>query len=99
LKDVTFSAGTAFAVELEEENVSLVLTAYHLFGESGGLDEQIPASVLPDVFEKVVFTDAYNDSECGECEKILKLRMLIHIRKLIKISLLFIMVRILMPTG
>jgi len=27
LKDVTFSAGTAFAVELEEENVSLVLTA------------------------------------------------------------------------
>jgi len=51
----------------------LVLTAYHLFGESGGLDEQIPASVLPDVFEKVVFTDAYNDSECGECEKILKI--------------------------
>jgi hypothetical protein len=73
LKDVTFSAGTAFAVELEEESVSLVLTAYHLFGESGGLDEQIPASVLPDVFEKVVFTDAYNDSECGECEKILKI--------------------------
>ncbi|HOM03429.1 MAG TPA: serine protease [Acetivibrio sp.] len=73
LKDITFSAGTAFAVELQDENVSLVLTAYHLFGESGGLDEKIPAKALPDVVEKAIFTDAYNDNLCGECEKVLKI--------------------------
>ncbi len=49
LKDKTFEAGTAFAIELEDEKVSLVLTAYHLFGKDGGLEEKIPASVLPDV--------------------------------------------------
>jgi len=73
LKDKTFEAGTAFAIELEDEKVSLVLTAYHLFGESGGLEEEIPASVLPEVFKKATFKEAYNDTPCGECEKVLKI--------------------------
>ncbi|HEX9060540.1 MAG TPA: serine protease [Clostridia bacterium] len=74
LKDKTFEAGTAFAVELEDEKVPLVLTAYHLFGKDGGLPEKIPASNLPEVFEKVTFKDAYNDNPCGECDKILKIK-------------------------
>jgi len=66
---VTFSAGTAFAVELEEENVSLVLTAYHLFGESGGLDEQIPASVLPDVLKKLYLRMHITTVSAGNVKK------------------------------
>jgi len=71
LSDVTFAAGTAFAIEMDDKNVSLVLTAYHLFGEAGGLEEEIPSEKIPDVLERVVFTDAYTDELCGECEKVL----------------------------
>lgn len=73
LTNESFDAGTAFAVELKDKNVSLVLTAYHLFGEDGGLQEQIPASELPDRIKRVTFTDAYNDQACGECDKVLKI--------------------------
>lgn len=73
LTNENFDAGTAFAVELEDEKVSLVLTAYHLFGEDGGLEEQIPASELPNVIKRVTFTEAYNDQYCGECDKVLKI--------------------------
>lgn len=72
LNTETFKAGTAFAIEMEEK--SLILTAYHLFGEAGGLEKEIPASDLPYVLKKVTFRDAYNDEFCGECEKVLKIR-------------------------
>lgn len=74
LNDVTFDAGTAFAIDMDDENTSLVLTAYHLFGEAGGLSKEIPSADLPYVFKKAVFRDAYNDNECGECEKVLKIK-------------------------
>ena len=71
LNTETFRAGTAFAIEMEDE--SLILTAYHLFGEAGGLEKEIPATDLPYVLKKVTFRDAYNDEFCGESEKVLKI--------------------------
>lgn len=74
LNDVTFAAGTAFAIEMDDQNVSLVLTAYHLFGEAGGLEEEIPSEKIPDVFRKAELRDAYTDKYCGECNKVLKIK-------------------------
>lgn len=73
LQGNNYAAGTAFAVEIPEKNTSLILTALHLFGPDGGLEEQIPSSELKDKIQKVVFYDAFTDAECGETVKVLSI--------------------------
>lgn len=73
LKDDSFEAGTAFAVDMPDEKVSLVLTALHLFGPDGGLDKNIPSTELPSIVEKVTFEDAFSGKDCGECIKVLNI--------------------------
>jgi len=67
LRDIEFSAGTAFAVELSDEREDLIVTALHLFGPSGGLNKQISSYELEYSIERVEFTDAFTGEECGEC--------------------------------
>lgn len=73
LQDESFTAGTAFAVDMPDEEVSLVLTALHLFGSSGGLEEDIPSTQLPSKVKKVTFKDAFTGKDCGECIKVLSI--------------------------
>lgn len=71
MRNTDFSAGTAFAVDIGDE--SLILTALHLFGPDGGLDEQIPSSELANNIKKVEFTDAFTGDGCGECTQVLNI--------------------------
>ncbi|MBM3459771.1 MAG: hypothetical protein FJX77_14715, partial [Armatimonadetes bacterium] len=49
-----FSAGTAFALRLRTDGMPLAVTALHLFGPSGGLDKDIPASELSRAVREVL---------------------------------------------
>ncbi|WP_010249918.1 trypsin-like peptidase domain-containing protein [Acetivibrio cellulolyticus] len=73
LHGTDFEAGTAFAVEIPEKNASMVLTALHLFGPDGGLEEEIPSSELADNIQKVTFSDAFTGEACGECVEVLSI--------------------------
>ena len=73
MRNTDFCAGTAFAVEMRDEKESLILTALHLFGPDGGLDEQIPSSELTNNIQKVEFTDVYTGDGCGECTQVLRI--------------------------
>lgn len=73
LQDKSFVAGTAFAVDMPDEDVSLVLTALHLFGPDGGLEKNIPSAELPNKVKKATFKDAFTGKDCGECVKVLSI--------------------------
>lgn len=73
LQDKSFAAGTAFAIDMPDEKVSLVLTALHLFGPDGGLEKNIPSAELPSKVKKATFKDAFTGKDCGECVKVLSI--------------------------
>lgn len=66
----TLEAGTAFAVKVEEEENPIIITAMHLFGPDGGLEEEVFANYLPNFVKKAQFNDAFEDSETIESSKV-----------------------------
>lgn len=53
-RDFSFTAGTGFLLEGKTEGSSFLVTAYHLFGPAGGLDNQIAGDMIPKVFPRAV---------------------------------------------
>lgn len=58
-----FSAGTAFVVRAPQSGQTLIITAYHLFGEAGGLPQQVPAAQLPQFVQRVSLEDCWRPGE------------------------------------
>lgn len=66
-----FSAGTAFAVKLKNIDKPVIVTAIHLFGPGGGLEEQIDAGSLPDFIINAKFYDLFVDKLSVESNEVL----------------------------
>jgi len=64
-------AGTAFAVKFGEEESIVVLTAQHIFGQAGGLEEGISASELSSYVNKVTLNDLYEKTYVGVANDVL----------------------------
>ena len=54
-------AGTAFAVQLEGRTQPAVLSALHLLGSAGGLDEQVSAADVGKVMKNVKLVDCFKE--------------------------------------
>lgn len=66
-------AGTAFAVQVEGEERPIILTALHLFGSAGGLDEEVNARDLPEFVKQVDLYDLFEGDYIGSATETLLL--------------------------
>ncbi|HUE73593.1 MAG TPA: hypothetical protein VMP01_22135 [Pirellulaceae bacterium] len=57
----TVDAGTAFAVQLEGRSQPVVLSALHLLGPAGGLEEQVAAADVGKVIKSVELVDCFKE--------------------------------------
>ena len=73
LNDSYLNAGTSFAIEYGSDKTPIIVTAIHLFGPDGGLDQNIFAEELPNEVKSVEITDAFNDDYCGTFTNVLKI--------------------------
>jgi hypothetical protein len=66
-REGTYRAGTAFAVSVEAGQLkeTLLLTAMHLMGPSGGLRRDIPQTELPEFVKSVRLNEAYSGKKIG----------------------------------
>jgi hypothetical protein len=55
--DGVVDAGTAFAAKIDGTPETLIISALHLFGPSGGLDREIPAAVLSNRWQGLSLQD------------------------------------------
>ncbi len=72
-EDSSFSAGSAVAIQLESFDTPVVITAHHLFGPSGGLEETIKSEDLHSFIKNVVFYNLFTENEIFQSNKVLVL--------------------------
>jgi hypothetical protein len=65
------NAGTAFVLSLDGSY--LLVTAYHLFGPSGGMSRAIPAGELPDVVRRVTATSSDDENVVVSSDRLVKI--------------------------
>lgn len=68
-KDGVFSAGTAFAIKMQNEENPIIITALHLFGPAGGLEKNISARELPSFVSQVLLYDLFDGSYIGHAKE------------------------------
>lgn len=56
----TASAGTAFITMLPAQATPVAVTAIHLLGPAGGLDQDVPGVEVPEVIRQVVLQECYD---------------------------------------
>lgn len=71
LEQRNIRVGTAFAAEIGEAKVPVIISAIHLLGPNGGLDKNIPSRKIPDVLKSVTLSDAFDSEPCGIVTKAL----------------------------
>src|SRR5262249_49477848 len=59
----TVRGGTVFAAKLPGEERPILITALHVFGPPGGLEEQMTAADVPKAVRKVTLTGLFDKSE------------------------------------
>lgn len=72
-KDGVYTAGTAVGVRVEGVEGTVILTAGHLFGPSGGMEREIATTELPEFLKKATFNDLFTDELVFECDTIVSM--------------------------
>ena len=70
-EETYFSAGTAVAVKVKGHETPVIITAMHLFGPDGGLEEEVLAADLPDFLKSTTFNTLFDETYVLESRQVL----------------------------